>query len=101
MITSFWVNPLFRQAAIWTGAGIVFWFLSRWADRESLTFVALDSLTLISSLAALFTLPFAYFASLLAPEAGSRTLVWTFSIMSLSLLLCADALVQMRRFFLE
>ncbi len=101
MSTSFWTDPLFRQASVWTVAGLVFWFLSRRADRESLVFVALDALTLVSGLVALFTLPFAYFASLLAQDAGSHGLIWTLSIMSLSLLLCADALTQMRRFFLE
>ena len=101
MSTSFWTDPLFRQASVWTVAGLVFWFLSRWADRESLVFVALDALTLVSGLVALLTLPFAYFASILTQDGGSHGLIWTLSIMSLSLLLCADALIQMRRFFLE
>jgi len=89
------------QVLLWGMASLAFWALSRLPDRESLEFVVLDALVLISALVALLTVPFVFLAQSIGHGSilDAPVLPWVLAAGALSLLLSADALVQMKRFF--
>lgn len=103
--TSAFFSTLPGQVLLWCISAILFWGLSKLADRESLEFVILDAFVLISALVALLTVPFVFLEKA-ASHVGiaGKTMMggstWILVLGVLSLLLCADAFVQMKRFFL-
>ncbi|MGK9452047.1 hypothetical protein ACSSZE_12455 [Acidithiobacillus caldus] len=89
-------STLSGQVVLWEVAGVAFWFLSRLADRDSFTFVLLESLVLIAGMSAMLTTPF-----VLILPGTARFPYWLFALACLSLLLVADALKQFRAFVEE
>ncbi|MEY2341398.1 hypothetical protein AB4090_04720 [Acidithiobacillus sp. IBUN Pt1247-S3] len=97
-----WFSGLPGSVALWSLAGFLFWVLSRFPAQDSLEFVLLDALTLISALVAVFSVPFAILAGHLAPVQKSfmdEPLLLFFG--AVSLLLTTDSFYRMRRFFLD
>lgn len=89
-------STLSGQVVLWGVAAIAFWFLSRFAERDSLTFVLLESLVLIAGMSAILTTPFV----LILPGTVQFP-YWLIALACLSLLLVADALKQFRAFIEE
>lgn len=87
------------QVVLWGTAAFLFWVLSKFADMDSFEFVLLDALVLISALAGLLTAPFAFLLQSMIHTDSSMDVLLAGS--GFSLLLSADALAQMKKFFLD
>jgi hypothetical protein len=101
MSTWAFFSTLPGQVLLWGISGALFWVLSKIPDRESLEFIVLDGLVLVSGLLALFTLPFVLMANDLVTHRVFSGGAWMLAVAGISLLLCIDAFTKMRVFFLD